>query len=97
MLILDLYRLNATNLPHKEINILKVAHKGESSALGFVKKVVCGHCPKFFLSYFVINRNAYDVGTKGQLLTPQTKIQFGDRAVKVKRCLLWNRINKKYA
>ena len=39
-------------------------------------------------------RNAYDVRTKGQLVTPQTRIQFGDRAVEVKGCLLWNRIDK---
>ena len=80
---------------HKEINVLKVTHIGESSVLGFVDKVLCGHCPDIFLSYYTIKRNAYDVQTKGQLVTPQTRIQFGDRAVKVKGCLLWNRIDKK--
>ena len=93
-LIPKLDRLTSTNLLHKEINVLKVTHIGESSALGFVNKVVRGHCPEIFHSYFEIKRNAYDVWTKGQLVTPQTRIQFGDRAVKVKGCLLWNRINK---
>ena len=79
---------------HKEINVLKVTHLGESSVLGFVNKVVRGHCPEIFHSYFEIKRNAYDVRTKGQLVMPQTRIQFGDHAVKVKGCLLWNRINK---
>ena len=32
--------------------------------------------------------------TKGQRVTPQTRTQFGPRAVKVKGCLLWNNINK---
>ena len=93
-LILKLDRLTATNLLHKEINVLKVTHIGESSVPGFVNKVVRGHCPEIFHSYFEIKRNAYDVRTKSQLVTPQTRIQFGDRAVKVKGCLLWNRINK---
>ena len=93
-LILKLDRLTATNILHKEINLLKVTHIGESSVLGFVNKVLCGQCPEIFLSYYKIKRNAYDVRTKGQLVTPQTRIQFGDRAVKVKGCLLWNRINK---
>ena len=93
-LILKLDRLTATNLLHKEINVLKVTHIGESSVLGFVNKVVRGHCPEIFHSYFEIKRNAYDVRTKDQLVTPQTRIQFGDRAVQVKGCLLWNRINK---
>ena len=93
-LILKLDRLTATNILHKEINLLKVTHLGESSVLGFVNKVLCGQCPAIFLSYYKIKRNAYDVRTKGQLVTPQTRIQFGDRAVKVKGCLLWNRINK---
>ena len=44
-------------------------------------------------SYLEIKRNAYDVRTMGQLVTPQTRKQFGDRAVKVKGRLLWNRIN----
>ena len=93
-LILKLDRLTATNILHKETNILKVTHIGESSVLGFVNKVLCGQCPAIFLSYYKIKRNAYDVRTKGQLVTPPTRIQFGDRAVKVKGCLLWNRINK---
>ena len=93
-LILKLDRLTATNILHKEINLLKVTHIGESSVLGFVNKVLCGHCPEIFLSYYKIKRNAYDVRTKGQLVMPQTRIQFGDRAVKVKGCLLWNRISK---
>ena len=93
-LILKLDRLTATNILHKEISLLKVTHIGDSSVLGFVNKVLCGQCPAIFLSYYKIKRNAYDVRTKGQLVTPQTGIQFGDRAVKVKGCLLWNRINK---
>ena len=93
-LILKLDRLTTTNILHKEINVLKVTHIGESSVLGFVNKVLCGQCPAIFLSYYKIKRNAYDVRTKGQLVTPQTRIQFGDRAVKVKGCLLWYRINK---
>ena len=79
-LILKLDRLTATNLLHKEINVLKVTHIGKSSVLGFVNKVVRGHCPEIFHSYFEIKRNAYDVRTKGQLVK--------------KGCLLWNRINK---
>ena len=93
-LILKLDRLTATNILHKEINLLKVTHIGESSVLGFVNTVLCGQCPAIFLSYYKIKRNAYDLRTKGQLVTPQTRIQFGDRAVKVKGCLLCNRINK---
>ena len=42
-LILKLDRLTVTNLLHKEINVLKVTHIGESSVLGFVNKVVRGH------------------------------------------------------
>ena len=94
-LILKLDRLTATNMIHKYINVLKVTHIGESSVLSFVNKVLCGHCPDIFLSYYTIKRNAYDVRTKGQLVTPQTRIQFGDRAVKLKGCLLWNRIDNK--
>ena len=94
-LILKLDRLTATNMLHKEINVLKVTHIGESSVLGFVNKVLCVHCPDIFLSYYTIKRNAYDLRTKGQLVTYPTRIQFGDRAVKVKGCLLWNRIDKK--
>ena len=93
-LILKIDRLTATNILHKEINVLKVTHIGESSVLGFVNKVVCGQCPEMFLSYYKIKINAYDVRTKGQLLKAQTRIQFGDRAVKVKGFLLWNRFNK---
>ena len=93
-LILKLDRLTATKLLHKEINVLKVTHIGVSSVLEFVNKVVRGHCSEILNSYFEIKRNAYDVRTKGQLVTPQTRIQFGDRAVKVKGWLLWNRINK---
>ena len=93
-LILKLHRLTATNMLHNDINVLRVTHIGESSVLGFVDKVVRGHCPEIFHSYFEMKKNAYDVRTKGQLITPQTRIQFGDRAVKVKGCLLWNRINK---
>ena len=93
-LILKLDGLTATNLLHKEMNVLKLTHIGESNVLGFVNKVVRGHCPEIFHSYFEIKINAYDVRTKGQLVTPQTRIQLGDRAVKVKGCLLWNRILK---
>ena len=82
-------------MPHKEIDVLKVTHIGESNVLGFVNKVLCGHSPDIFLSYYTIKTNAYDVRTKGQLVTDQTRIQFGDRAVKVKGCLLWNRIDKR--
>ena len=92
-LILKLDRLTATNILHKEIHLLKVTHISESSVLGFVNKVYCGQCPAIFLPYYKIKINAYDVRTNGQLVTPQTRIQFGDRAVKVKGCLLWNRIN----
>ena len=73
-LILKLDRLTATDMLHKEINVLKVTHIGESSVLGFVNKVLCGHCPDIFLSYYTIKRNAYNVRTKGQLVTPQTRI-----------------------
>ena len=79
---------------HKEINVLNVTHIGESGVLGFVNEVVRGHCPEIFHSYFEIKSNAYDARTKGQLVTHQTRIQFGDRVVKVNGCLLWNRINK---
>ena len=79
---------------HKDLNVLKVTHIWESSVLSFVDKVLCCHCPDIFLSYYTIKRNAYDVRTKDQLVTPQTRIQFGDSAVKVKGCLLWNRIDK---
>ena len=95
MLILKLDRLTATNMLHKEIIVLKVTHIGESSVLGFVNKVLCGHCPDIFLSYYTIKRNAFDVRKKGQLVTAHTRIQIGDRAVKVKECLLRNRIDKK--
>ena len=71
-LILKLDRLMATNILHKEINVLKVTHIGESGVLGFVNKVLCGQCPAIFLSYYEIKRNA-DVRTKGQLVTPQTR------------------------
>ena len=91
-LILKLDRLTATNILHKEINVLKVTHIGESSVLGFVNKVLCSQWPAIFHSYYKIKRNAYNVRTKGHLITPQARIQFGDRAVKVKWCLLWNRI-----
>ena len=93
-LILKLDRLTATNMLHKEINVLKVTHIGDNNVLGCVNKVLCGHCPDIFISYYTIKLNAYDVRTKGQLVTPQTRIQFGDRAVKEKGCLLWNRIDK---
>ena len=53
-LILRLDRLAAINLLHKEINVLKVTHTGESSVLGFVNKVLCGHCPDSFLSCYTI-------------------------------------------
>ena len=39
-LILKLDRLTATNILHKEINVLKVTHIGKSSALRFVNKVL---------------------------------------------------------
>ena len=73
-------------MPHKEKNVLKVTHKGESSVLIFINKLLCGHCPDIFLSFYTIKINAYDVRTKGQLVAPQTIIQFGDRAVKVNYC-----------
>ena len=50
-LILKLDRLTATNLLHKEINVFKVTHIGESSVLGFVNKIVRGLCLEIFHSY----------------------------------------------
>ena len=93
-LMLKLATLAATNILHKEINVLKVTNIGESSVLGFVNKVLCGQCPAIVLANYKIKRNAYDVLTKGQLVTPQTRIQIAVRAVNLKGCLLWNRINK---
>ena len=51
-LILRLERLTATKLLYNEINALKVTHIGESNVLGFVDKVLCGHCSDIFLSYY---------------------------------------------
>ena len=82
-LILKPHRLTATRILHKEINVLKATHIGESNVLGFTNKVLCGQYLAIFLSYYKIEINAYDVRTKGQLTMPQTRIQFGGRAVKV--------------
>ena len=76
------------------MNILKVNDITKSRILGFVNNVLLSRCPNIFLTYFTIKRSSYDMRTKKQLETPQTRLQLGDRAVKVKGCLLWNSLDK---
>ena len=64
-LILKLDRFTPTNMLHKEINVLKVTHIGESSVLGIVNEIVRGHCPEIFHSYFEIKKKCLRCTNKG--------------------------------
>ena len=93
-LILKLDRRTPTNTLHKNMRIVKVSHIAHSSVLGFVNDVRIGRCPEIFLDYYTLKRNAYDLRTKGQLKVPQTRLVLGDKSVKIKGALLWNRMDK---
>ena len=93
-LILKLNRRTPTNTLHRNMRIVKVSHIADSCVLGFVNDVRIGRCPEIFLDYYTLKRYSYDLRTKGQLKVPQTRLVHGDKSVKIKGALLWNRMDK---
>ena len=93
-LILKLDRRTSTKTVQRYMHILKISHIADSCVLGFVNDVRIGRCPEIFLDYYTWKPNSYDLRTKRQLKVPQTRLVLGDKSVKIKSALRWNRMDK---
>ena len=82
-----------TNTRHANMCILKFSHMADSCVLGFVNDVGIGRCPEIFLDCYTLKPNSYDLRTREQFKVPQ-RLVLGDKSLKIKSALLWNRMEK---